>query len=82
MIVSYLLLSRTRDSNIICDRLYVIDAFGTCHRAHCSTTGMTQYMKYNVMGFIMNKEVIIFMKCYIWYGCEDTMNCDCGLCES
>ena len=69
MIVSYLLLSRTRDSNIICDRLYVIDAF------------MTQYMKYNVMGFIMNKEVIIFMKCYIWYGCEDTMNCDCGLCK-
>ena len=70
MIVSYLLLSRTRDSNIICDRLYVIDAF------------MTQYMKYNVMGFIMNKEIIIFMKCYICYGCEDTMNCNCGLCES
>ncbi|CAL5054284.1 unnamed protein product [Urochloa decumbens] len=36
--------------------LYVNDAFGTAHRAHASTEGVTKYLKPAVAGFLMQKK--------------------------
>jgi phosphoglycerate kinase len=36
--------------------VYVNDAFGTAHRAHCSTTGLADYLP-AAMGFLIEKEV-------------------------
>ncbi|OGP53320.1 MAG: phosphoglycerate kinase [Deltaproteobacteria bacterium RBG_13_52_11b] len=40
----------------LCD-VYVNDAFGTAHRAHASTEGMTRYVKTVAAGFLMMREV-------------------------
>ncbi|RWW83637.1 hypothetical protein BHE74_00007848 [Ensete ventricosum] len=37
--------------------LYVNDAFGTAHRAHASTEGVTKFLKPSVAGFLMQKEL-------------------------
>ncbi len=37
--------------------IYVNDAFGTAHRAHASTVGVTQYFNQAVAGFLMEKEL-------------------------
>src|SRR5512136_895720 len=37
--------------------VYVNDAFGTAHRAHASTYGITKYVKLAVAGFLMKKEI-------------------------
>jgi len=37
--------------------LYVNDAFGTSHRAHASTEGVTNYLKPGVAGYLMQKEI-------------------------
>jgi len=37
--------------------LYVNDAFGTAHRAHASTEGVTKSFKQNAAGFLMEKEI-------------------------
>uniref|UniRef100_A0A0D6QX53 Phosphoglycerate kinase n=1 Tax=Araucaria cunninghamii TaxID=56994 RepID=A0A0D6QX53_ARACU len=37
--------------------LYVNDAFGTAHRAHASTEGVTKYLKPSVAGFLLQKEL-------------------------
>ena len=39
-----------------CD-VYVDDAFGTAHRAHCSNVGVTQYVKTAAVGYLMQKEI-------------------------
>ena len=36
---------------------YVDDAFGSCHRAHCSTVGVTQYIQDSAVGYLMEKEI-------------------------
>eukprot|EP00522_Entomoneis_paludosa_P016335 CAMPEP_0172443786 /NCGR_PEP_ID=MMETSP1065-20121228/3985_1 /TAXON_ID=265537 /ORGANISM="Amphiprora paludosa, Strain CCMP125" /LENGTH=435 /DNA_ID=CAMNT_0013194125 /DNA_START=127 /DNA_END=1434 /DNA_ORIENTATION=+ len=36
---------------------YVNDAFGTAHRAHSSTAGVTEHMKLNAAGYLMEKEL-------------------------
>ena len=36
---------------------YVDDAFGSCHRAHCSTDGVTDYIKDTAVGYLMEKEI-------------------------
>ena len=36
---------------------FVMDAFGTAHRAHSSTAGVTEHMKLNAAGFLMEKEL-------------------------
>ena len=36
---------------------YVDDAFGRCHRAHCSTAGVTDYIKDTAVGYLMEKEI-------------------------
>lgn len=37
--------------------IYVNDAFGTAHRAHASTAGVTKYFSQNLSGFLMEKEL-------------------------
>ena len=37
--------------------VFVNDAFGTAHRAHCSNVGVTQYVKTSVVGYLMEKEI-------------------------
>jgi phosphoglycerate kinase len=37
--------------------LYVNDAFGTAHRAHASTEGVTKYLKPSVAGLLVEKEL-------------------------
>ncbi|KAJ6357370.1 hypothetical protein OIU78_005262 [Salix suchowensis] len=39
------------------DDLYVNDAFGTAHRAHASTEGVTKFLKPSVAGFLLQKEL-------------------------
>lgn len=40
----------------LCD-VYVNDAFGTAHRAHCSNVGVTEYVDICVVGYLMKKEI-------------------------
>ena len=40
----------------LCD-IYVNDAFGSAHRAHASTEGITHYVKQSAAGFLMEKEL-------------------------
>ncbi len=37
--------------------MYVNDAFGTAHRAHASTEGVTRFLKPSVAGYLMKKEI-------------------------
>ncbi len=37
--------------------LYINDAFGTAHRAHASTEGVTKFIKTSVAGYLMKKEL-------------------------
>lgn len=37
--------------------IYVNDAFGTAHRAHASTEGVTQFFKQSVCGYLLKKEI-------------------------
>ncbi|KAK4398749.1 Phosphoglycerate kinase, chloroplastic [Sesamum angolense] len=37
--------------------LFVNDAFGTAHRAHASTEGVTKFLKPSVAGFLLQKEL-------------------------
>lgn len=41
----------------LCDGVFVNDAFGTAHRAHCSNVGVTKYTTINVVGYLMEKEI-------------------------
>jgi len=41
--------------------IFVNDAFGTCHRAHASTEGVTHYLE-SVAGFLVEKEIEYFEK--------------------
>lgn len=42
----------------LCDnQVFVNDAFGTAHRAHCSNVGVTKVCKENVVGYLMQKEI-------------------------
>jgi phosphoglycerate kinase len=40
----------------LCD-IFVNDAFGTAHRAHCSNVGVTEYVEAAVVGYLMQKEI-------------------------
>jgi phosphoglycerate kinase len=37
--------------------VYVNDAFGSAHRAHCSTVGVTKFVKTAVCGYLIQKEL-------------------------
>ena len=40
----------------LCD-VYVNDAFGSSHRAHCSTVGVTKFVSESAVGYLMDKEI-------------------------
>ena len=40
----------------LCD-VFVNDAFGSAHRAHCSNVGVTKYVDTAVVGYLMQKEI-------------------------
>ena len=46
----------SQDLASLCDA-YVDDAFGSCHRAHCSTAGVTDYVQDTAVGYLMEKEI-------------------------
>lgn len=37
--------------------IFVNDAFGTAHRAHCSTVGVTEFIEESVCGYLIEKEI-------------------------
>ena len=57
----------------LCD-VFVNDAFGTAHRAHCSNVGVTKYVKTAVVGYLMQKEIA-----FPWKRCKqsgETIRCN------
>lgn len=46
----------SEDLASICD-VFVNDAFGTAHRAHCSNVGVTKFVDTAVVGYLMQKEI-------------------------
>jgi phosphoglycerate kinase len=46
----------SKDLASICD-VFVNDAFGTAHRAHCSNVGVTGFVDTAVVGYLMQKEI-------------------------
>ena len=46
----------SKDLASLCD-VFVNDAFGTAHRAHCSNVGVTQFVDTAVVGYLMQKEI-------------------------
>ena len=40
----------------LCD-VFVNDAFGTAHRAHCSTAGVCQFVNHSAIGYLMEQEL-------------------------
>ena len=40
----------------LCD-IFVDDAFGTAHRAHCSNVGVAQFTQVTAVGYLMEKEI-------------------------
>jgi phosphoglycerate kinase len=48
--------SFSKDLASIAD-VFVMDAFGSSHRAHCSTVGVTAFVKETAVGYLMQKEI-------------------------
>ncbi len=48
--------SFSKDLASIAD-VFVMDAFGSAHRAHCSTVGVTEFVKETAVGYLMQKEI-------------------------
>ena len=46
----------SKDFASLCD-VFVNDAFGTAHRAHCSNVGVTQFVDTAVVGYLVQKEI-------------------------
>ncbi|HIW22085.1 MAG TPA: phosphoglycerate kinase [Candidatus Dorea intestinavium] len=46
----------SKDLASLCD-IFVNDAFGTAHRAHCSNVGVTKFVDTAVVGYLMEKEI-------------------------
>ena len=46
----------SKDLASLCD-VFVNDAFGTAHIAHCSNVGVTEYVDTAVVGYLMQKEI-------------------------
>ena len=46
----------SRELADLCE-VYVNDAFGTAHRAHCSTVGVTEFVDVCAIGYLMEREV-------------------------
>lgn len=46
----------SKELGSLCD-IYVNDAFGSSHRAHCSTVGVTKFVSESAVGYLMDKEI-------------------------
>lgn len=46
----------SKDLASLCE-VFVNDAFGSAHRAHCSTAGVTEFIKDTAVGYLMGKEI-------------------------
>ena len=53
--------------------LYVNDAFGTAHRAHASTEGVTKFLKPSVAGFLLQKVIFLFLCLHVPFCNSGTM---------
>jgi phosphoglycerate kinase len=42
---------------VLCDGLFVCDAFGSAHRAHASVVGITRFVKQSAAGLLMEREL-------------------------
>jgi phosphoglycerate kinase len=51
----------SRELASLCD-VFVNDAFGSSHRAHSSTVGITKYVDTKVAGFLLKREIDAFAK--------------------
>lgn len=43
--------------DLVNNEFFVMDAFGSAHRAHASTAGVTKFVKETAVGYLMNKEI-------------------------
>ena len=43
--------------------IFVDDAFGTAHRAHCSNVGVTKYVETSVVGYLMERDQFPWKRC-------------------
>ena len=53
--------SLSKEFASLCD-LYVNDAFGSAHRAHCSTAGVTAFVSEAACGYLIQKEIEVMGK--------------------
>ena len=53
--------SLSKEFASLCD-LYVNDAFGSAHRAHCSTAGVTAFVEEAACGYLIQKEIEVMGK--------------------
>ena len=44
-------------ADLIDGEVFVMDAFGSAHRAHASTAGVTKFVKETAVGYLMQKEI-------------------------
>ena len=44
-------------ADLVDNEFFVMDAFGSAHRAHASTAGVTKFVKETAVGYLMNKEI-------------------------
>lgn len=44
-------------ADLVHNEIFVMDAFGSAHRAHASTAGVTKFVKETAVGYLMNKEI-------------------------
>ena len=44
-------------ADLVDDQVFVMDAFGSAHRAHASTAGVTKFVKETAVGYLMQKEI-------------------------
>src|SRR6202140_4416329 len=47
----------SKELSALCDGFFVCDAFGSAHRAHASTVGITNFVKQSAAGLLMEKEL-------------------------
>lgn len=44
-------------ADLVDNQVFVMDAFGSAHRAHASTAGVTAFVKETAVGYLMQKEI-------------------------
>lgn len=44
-------------ADLVGNEVFVMDAFGSAHRAHASTEGVTKFVKETAVGYLMQKEI-------------------------